>query len=959
MGIMIGLSFQDESGQPLGDFEMMADVPIELGLPDILHHLRLDPQEKWRLLWVNNNFQELDLESSLDQLGLTDGSVIRIQSAVNKIGRYEIQEQLGEGGMGVVYKAYDPNLDKIVAIKVIHPDKANDGVLLQRFAREARAVAKLSGHVNIINVYDFSFDGKGHEAPYIVMEYVDGYSLKDLIQDRQALSLTDTTKVLSGVADALDAAHQRGIIHRDLKPGNVLIATDEFGEWVPKLGDFGLVKNQNAPDGLTKTQVIVGSPHYISPEQAVPGTPLTNRSDIYSLGVLVYEMLTGQVPFSSGTSTQIMVAHVSSMPQPPAFFRQDLPEEVSDVVMKALSKNPEERYASAGEFTQVFREALEGKPPERSPFPWKWVGVTLGVLALMALGAWFFFLRPTPVNALVRQAADALTAQDYAQAESLCDEILTRQGGLDPGVTCLTDVAEEHYAAGNYDDAVQLYEEMLAQYTPEDEGATIGAVSALFGRAQNALESGDCAAAEEDLARALELDVDNPAVNMGMAEALYRQQKYEEAIPYYKKVLESGSESEYRVQARTHLAWAYYYSEQYEDAIPEFQVLRYENELDAYKGLGLSYFTLGWYEDAAGAVEQWKDRKQAEPDPYLYLGMIYSELGDAEKTASAFERFAQLAGDDPMAYLRAGRALFEVERYSDAAEAFSESLQLERSAEAHQGLAESLYQQGDYQAALTALEAWVTADSENAGAYAALGDLQFLIERYEESAQSFDSAIKIKESNDYYKDAWRAYDAAGLHSEARKMAELWITFDDDLPASYVSRAWSLYKLERYDDAASAFEETLALEVSASAYSGLGHSLYKSGNYEASLQPYQEWISLDSENAKAYGSLGWSFLNLERYDDAAEAFSHALELSETKGYYSALWMSYDRNGDHEHALEAAQRWVDFAPNEALAHNSMGWSYLRLKDCDNALLSFDQALKLDSQLQSAETGKEQCQ
>jgi serine/threonine protein kinase len=304
-----------------------------------------------------------------------------------RLGQYQIVQQIGRGGMAVVYKAYQPALERHVAIKVLPRELTFDQAFVERFQREARAAARLN-HPHIVTVHDV---GQADGAHFIVMELVDGPSLTDLLRQRGALSPEQAAQVVSQTASALDYAHQYGFIHRDIKPGNILLAADGTA----KLTDFGIVKPSEGPR-LTQTGTLLGTPAYMSPEQA-RGTAIGPGTDIYSLGVVTYEMLSGRVPFS-GPTMAVLHAHVYDPPDLTV-----LPGGVQPVVGKALAKDPGARYGSAGAFAQALLRALAGRaaavapPPAPSPQPsrerrgrtvpvFAWVVGVVGVALVLGVG---------------------------------------------------------------------------------------------------------------------------------------------------------------------------------------------------------------------------------------------------------------------------------------------------------------------------------------------------------------------------------------------------------------------------------------------------------------------------------------------------------------------------------------------------------------------------------------------
>ena len=266
-----------------------------------------------------------------------------------QVGAYQIIEKIGSGGMATVFKARQPRLERDVAIKVMHQNISQDTNFLARFEREARIVASLD-HPNIVPIYDYD---EHQGQPYLVMKYVRGYTLKDILR-AEPIETSDILRVLTAVGSALDFAHKRGVLHRDIKPSNIII--DERGD--AYLMDFGLARIAQSGESTMSADVMLGTPHYISPEQAQGNNDLDARTDVYSLGIVLYEMLTGRVPFVGDTSYAIIHAQITETPPPPRQINPTISSAVEAVVLKALAKSRDDRYSSPTELVNAFRDAL-------------------------------------------------------------------------------------------------------------------------------------------------------------------------------------------------------------------------------------------------------------------------------------------------------------------------------------------------------------------------------------------------------------------------------------------------------------------------------------------------------------------------------------------------------------------------------------------------------------------------
>jgi serine/threonine-protein kinase len=271
------------------------------------------------------------------------------------LDKYRIEERLGQGGMCDVYRAIHMAMGKEVALKVLKPALAADETIARRFEQEARAASRIH-HPHAINVMDYGIADGG--IPFIVMEFIKGVTIGELLRKEGALSVERCANILRQVCGALDVAHSVGVVHRDIKPDNIIIAEYDGSDWV-EVVDFGVAKIQedvNRRTALTGENIIVGTPRYMSPEQCEE-KPVDARSDIYSLGVVLYEMLSGEAPFKGDSSTRLLMAHASEPPIPLSEKRPDLPANIISVVMGALEKDPEQRPQSAGEFARQFEEA--------------------------------------------------------------------------------------------------------------------------------------------------------------------------------------------------------------------------------------------------------------------------------------------------------------------------------------------------------------------------------------------------------------------------------------------------------------------------------------------------------------------------------------------------------------------------------------------------------------------------
>ena len=323
-------------------------------------------------------------------------------------GRYRIVRKLGSGGMANVYLAEDEDLGRRVAIKILNERYANDDLFIERFRREAKSAAALS-HPNIVSVYD---RGEAEGTYYIAMEVIEGRSLKELIMTRGPLPIAQALAYTHEMLEALRFAHRHGIIHRDIKPHNILI-----GERL-KVTDFGIARA--GASQMTEAGSIMGTAQYLSPEQA-RGAPVTASSDLYSAAIVLYEMLTGKVPFTGDSAIEIAMKHLNDPPKPPSKIRPEIPEELDAVVLRALAKNPEDRYQTAEEFSEDLHRVEAGLP-----------------------------LAPGTSEAATALLAGAALMEDGGSTEVLAGTAVTTPGGPAPPPT--TRRPPPPYGPGYYDE---------------------------------------------------------------------------------------------------------------------------------------------------------------------------------------------------------------------------------------------------------------------------------------------------------------------------------------------------------------------------------------------------------------------------------------------------------------------------------------------------------------------------
>ena len=768
---------------------------------------------------------------------LVGGSYVPVFGVGTTVGsRFVIEGLLGEGGMGRVYKAYDRELDRYVALKVLQPELAKDPQIIQRFKHELLLASRIS-HKNILRIHDLS-DANG--LKFISMAFVDGQDLHHLLEKESLLALDRALKIARQLCEALAAAHAEGVVHRDFKPQNVLVAANDQ----VYVSDFGLATSiETAKLGMTRTGAFVGTPRYMSPEQ-VEGGKVDHRSDLYSLGLVIYELVTGDLPFTGESTWQLMYQRVKEKPKDPKAVRPELPDWISRIVLHCLERDPQNRYQSANE---ILADIDANRSPtiatgmllKRNPVL-KW-GIVAAASAALLVGA--FFAIPGARNLVIKAPSVSIVDKSGLPPLSkgkfvaiLPFRVLGGDGsmnyiaeGINEALSSklfqLNDVhiAAPSEAAKQNDQttplpriAKELGVNMIVtgfvQIGADNEiRVTVGLQNMEENRLQWKQEfsgvTGDLLTIEDKIYQGLEGQLSVNPSDAALAAAIAHPTENVAAYNDYLKGRNAlnGTVDEKNVQAAINsfssalqkdpgFALAY-------TGLADANLMLYQQKRDNY-----------WAEKALEAAKRAESLNDRLPEVHSALGNVYSATGQIVRAIEEDKRALELAPNSDEAYRRLGNA------------------------------------------------------------YRANGQKA-------EALQALEKAVQI---NPYY---WNnlaalgnAYLAFGEPDKAVKMYSQVIDLEPENPAGYSDLGMAYFSQAKYEDGITAFQKALKIAPSADIYTNLGTAYFYLKRYPESLQMFEKAVQLNPEDGTLMGNLADGYRLAGSTEKAQATYEKAIMLA---------------------------------------------------------------------------------
>jgi serine/threonine protein kinase/tetratricopeptide (TPR) repeat protein len=706
--------------------------------------------------------------------------------------RYRIDAEIGEGGMGKVYKAYDSDLDRTVALKLIRSELARDASSLQRFKQELLLASRIS-HRNILRIHDLGDVGG---VKFISMAYIQGMDLHELIAQMGKLQTERVVNIAKQLAGALEAAHAEGVVHRDLKPRNVLITVDDH----VYVSDFGLAKSLDAETtAMTRVGEVLGTPRYMSPEQAESKTA-DHRSDIYSLGVILYEMATGEVPFTAESSLQVMFQHVQQTPKDPRLLNPETPEYLAIIILKCLEKDPAARYQSASE---LLRDLESGTPPTRivrlriaETGYSKWMFAAMGLVLVVGIG---LAVRPVRERVLgpgaiginiTKSGAKASTANDkfvavmplrvlgndsklQYEAEGVVETLAGKLSSM-KNVHLAAPAAVEKVKAGTplTKIAHQLGVKLVVQGTMQSAGDKIDAVLSLSDSTGRQLWTKDFTGVRQDL-----LTIEDQIYNE-LVTALELKPSDEELARNALRPTENVEAYELYLKGRDILRG-------------KRDVKRVQSALDLFDqatkkdaGFALAYAGLSdaslvmynlnqdptWSQKALSAAQHAQTLNDEIPEVHFALGNVYRATGKTTEAIVELKRALELAPNSDEGYRRLGDAYLAAGKPDDALQAYQRAIDANPYYWLnHNKLGSVYFQLGQKQKALDAFGQVIKLAPDLALGYDNLGVVNFQAGKWNDAIIAYSKALKIEPSVRLYSNLGTAYFYLGHRADAIAM----------------------------------------------------------------------------------------------------------------------------------------------------------------------------------------------
>ncbi|MFH1227324.1 MAG: tetratricopeptide repeat protein [Planctomycetota bacterium] len=873
---------------------------------------------------------------------------------LTQFGKYTVEKKLGQGGMGAVYLALDPDLNRRVALKVI---TSTDPELIERFQREASAVAKLK-HPNIVQVYEAGVINKQH---YFTMDYIEGVSLEKLISSSKRPNMKNMVVIIRQMASALDYAHSRKVVHRDIKPANIMI--DKSGR--AYLTDFGLAKQLTGLDrSLTMTGTAVGTPNYMSPEQAMGRKDeIDPRSDIFSLGATLYHCLTGRLAFSGNEIYEVLNNVINNEPPSPSSVIKIIPKDLETICLKCLEKEKTKRYQSAAEIERDIKRYLEGgaiTAKRTSRVTKLWIKAAKNKVASLAIAGAIVVLAVVVISLLVsssnkrqliaryRQEAQQVFDKDqFDQARAICNKLLV----LSPGDEAIKGILKKCDKIIKAQEAKKQQEETQAKAVADKAQRALDLrveAKAILDRANGAPTPDQKIQFAQD---ALKIDSTYGDAYQVIGYAYMDKRDSDKAYEYFTKAIKTTPTLAYSYYERAVITA--FIRDKLEEAIPDFEmVLKYD------PGSHIGYFAKGQleyyqkrYDDALvsfnKAIELYADYAEAynnRATTYFIKGQLDNAIADYSEAIRINQNYATSYNNRAIAYNDKG----EFDRaIADCDKALSLNPQF---ASAYHTRGNSYNGKNDSDKAIADYSQAIKLSPEESRPYFNRGNTYHSQGELDKAIADFSQAVRL---DPRYMKAY--YERGNIYREGKQLDKAIADFnevirlDSKYAEAYENRGRAYLLKGALDKAISDFDEAIRLDSKyIEAYSNRGSAYRIKGELDKAIADYDEVIRLNPEYPEVYYNRGIIYHDKGAFDKAIAEYSQAIKFNPqyAKAYYSR-GVGYDAKGEMDKAIADYSRAIILDPKYIDAYNNRGLRYSQKGETDKAMADFNEIIRLDPQ------------
>lgn len=904
--------------------------------------------------------------------------------------KYRLETRLGEGGMGIVYKARHNYLKSPHVIKIISALVGSDPESRVRFQQEAIA-AKSVQHPNVVLVTDF---GEQDDMPFLVMDYIDGESLEDLLKREKKLSPEKAVEIMSAICEGLEAIHEQGIIDRDLKPLNIMIQKGLPLSRAVKIIDFGLAKFKSTE--LLKSLVqakslgAMGTPVYMSPEQ-FENKELDVQSDIYSLGIILFQMLTGDLPFKGSILHAIIKKHL--MDPPPTFAERGLIitpelEEIEKVVRRALEKAPENRYSSAREFSNELKDALskeqkrlaaeEAMRREKEKQAKK-----AEINRLNQMYRRHIIHDEDIVKDVIDKLKEFIGEKKFEELtqelSSEREEIEVKRKIVEPKNVVSPPEPKKIVSAINtsYINRRGFARGLLLAIPIFCLGGILAILSYYFGfynldfkRAASCAQKEDYACAVEFYTKALQKYPNYAEAYNGRGWTYFNQGSYDEAVADCTQAI--SLKADY-AEALTCRGRAYGFKDENEKSFTDCNdaVRLKPDYAQAYNCRGNAFYAQANYDKA---IKDFDKAIELEPD----FARAYNNRGNSQRAkgndTSALNDYSKAIQIDPklvIAYHNRGKMYHKQEKYGEAIQDYTNAIGIKPDyAEAFINRGNAYFAQGNHNEAIKDYDRAVKIKPDYADAYRNRAELYFLIGNYAQSIKDFSEVIKLQPDNhDIFIRRGNSYAENGNFELAIKDFGKAIELKPDVADIYLNRGNTYSNSNKYKEAIEDYNKTIELKPDyVEAYKKRGDTYLKDGKYDSAINDYNITIKLNPKYAKAFYNRGMAYYRKDNNNQAIEDYEKAVEMeselgkrlsSEFANAYFERGLAYQNKGDKEDskdyeyllAEEDYTEAIRLYPQFHIAYNNRGNIYLYRKEYDNAISDYNQAIEINPEYSMA--------